>query len=261
MSEKQLEVLILLAREKGEKSNKELVELLFGQLKRGVQEKPVMKVMSALCHGKKDPASFVAEEGVLDTLVALFSSEDKIEEAAQLVASLCYKNKDNKDLMAKSKMMQTLCRVAKQGHMGEQTLRAISNNTQNVESLRTFLAEGMVQVLCAGVTSETQSLIVDILNNVSAMPDISVPDRECMIKLLMTQIKENLRDASVVNKVLSILNNLLKGSNKEVTGSVVAFGGVALMQSVLKAHDNKRSIVKKALRILRQVSRQVENVP
>lgn len=137
----------------------------------------------------------------------------------------------------------------------------MANSTHSIESLKTFLEEGMVQVVCNGLTKDNQSTVIDIMNNVSTMPDVAVQDREAMVGVLLRILGENQRNSQLVNKVLSILDNLLKGQNKEVTGCVVAHKGIEHMQAVLKAHDNNRSLVKKATRVLKQISRQIENVP
>lgn len=58
-----------------------------------------------------------------------------------------------------------------------------------------------------------------------------------------------------MNKVLVALDNLCKANNKEVTQAIIKYNGVFLLGTVLKAQDTNRSIVKKTIRILKQVSK------
>lgn len=106
---------------------------------------------------------------------------------------------------------------------------------------------------------ENMNIILDTTNNCSGVKDCTF-DKKKVVGKMIEVLEDKQLNGVVVGKALSICENMLKVDNRKVGEVMVEQGILETLQSVLKAQDNNEPIISQALKIIRQLSRQKDNV-
>lgn len=106
---------------------------------------------------------------------------------------------------------------------------------------------------------DSMNVILDTMNNCSAVKDCDY-DKQKVVGKMIEVLEDKQLNVVVVAKALNICENMLKVENKRVGEIMVEQGILETLQSVLKAQDNNEKIIQQAMKIIRQLSRQKENV-